>query len=263
MQNIKTLSYNPDCIFNRHGVRKTTKKLNADKKLTLYYLEKLCEDDCVVGYTKLKVYSEKKRKTDVILGVSNKDNNSINKYTEFEVKKKKRFYQKITGYLPVGNERFVAVVKNRWLVLLLIPILLAGIILLFNFCSNNGDKPIWQPDLEDISDVNTDDATASELHYIDIQGFTAIVMDKDTGKAKVPFINAESNRGYFTFFVYLEDGTELYRSKMVSPGTGIKQIEMTPLPEGTYKGYFVIEVNEINTGRKMDGYKNNIYIISR
>lgn len=264
MQNIKTRRYNPEHIFNRHGVMKTTKELGDDKKVTLFYLEKLSEDDSVVGYTKLKSYSEKKSKADAILGVSYKDSGSINKYAEFEVKDKKRFYQKVTGYLPVGHEQFVAIVQNRWLIFILLPILLAGILLLFNFCGRgSGDNPTqWIPDLEDFSDQTTSENTSTQRN-IEIDGFTTLVMNKDTGKATVLLKNRKANPCYFTFSIYLDDGTLLYKSKLVPPGKELTQIELQPLDEGTYKGYVLIETNELETGNPMNTFNGAIEIISR
>lgn len=130
---IRKFTYNDDYIFHRHGVRKIIKHLNGIK-INLYYLKEPNKDDIIVGYTKLKVYKKGKSNVDATLNVTNRIVRTIFsdfiriycsdidempvqsklpiENVEFEITEKKRFYQRITGYLPVGDKQFVAVVQK-------------------------------------------------------------------------------------------------------------------------------------------------------
>lgn len=274
MQNIETLKYKPDYIFNRHGVYKTVKELDNDKKIILHYLENLTEDDSVVGYTKLKVYSEKKSKADAILGVSSvyiKDNSSINNYAEFEVKEKKKRTQKLIGYVPVGENKFIGLIKSKKIPILLplfISLLLFLGIGIWQALPNTPSIPEaieeWIPDIQD-NLGKQNEKEKSEIGSIEVKGFSKWhVPAGQKDNLTIALENPASNRCYFTFTMTLDDTNEvLYQSKMVPPGEGIYQITLSkPLEAGEYNATVFIKTNEVETGAEMNSCEIKTVIIS-
>lgn len=248
--------YNPDNLFNRNGVKKISKKI-YDSEITVFALEKISASDRVVGYTELKACSIEK----CLYFLSVKD-------YEFAVMQKRKICQKIDGYIPVGSngDEFIAVVKTKPLPIILLLLLLIGMLICFNFCGtptqdNNTQKP-WNPVIQDFSDQWKDDDTAKSKSYIDVIGFTAISVDKNTGTAKVCLSNPEGNPCYFKFYIRTENGISLYESDLVPPGKEITKITLnTTLEKGTYKAYVFIETHELETGEEMNFAKFDIDLI--
>lgn len=247
--------YNPDNLSNRNGVKKISKKI-YDSEITVFALEKIRDSDHVVGYTELKACSIEK----CVYFLSVKDN-------KFAVRQKRKIYHKIDGYIPVGanGNEFIAIVKVRLLPIILLLLLLIGMLICFNFCGtptqDNTQKP-WNPIIQDFSDQWKDNDTAKPKSYIDVIGFTAISVDKNTGTAKVCLSNPEGNPCYFKFYIRTEDGISLYESDLVPPGKEITKITMnTTLEKGRHKAYVFIETHELETGEEMNFAKFDIELI--
>lgn len=72
---------------------------------------------------------------------------------------------------------------------------------------------------------------------IAIPGMDVVRFTANETKQAANLYNPAQNRCYFQISILLEDGTELYRSNLISPGKGLYEIELLKaLPEGTYDG---------------------------
>lgn len=153
---MKTYSYNPQSIYEIRGEAKKTGRLSLNKKLSVHlkktdsngstkeikkaivaadpkrfikYKEKIKHENRrvnVVGKTKLKLIHDSKRisnKCDAILKLGNP---SV-AVGEYEVREDYRF-TKIVGYIPVGEDCFIAVVKFNPLPPIVAVFLLLGFI---------------------------------------------------------------------------------------------------------------------------------------
>ena len=71
---------------------------------------------------------------------------------------------------------------------------------------------------------------------ISIPGYETLRLKANSVEQEIALKNPEQNDCYFVISLYLEDGTELYRSHLVEPGdnTGILMLN-NPLPEGIYR----------------------------
>ncbi len=278
MQAKKILVHNPRFNFGERDTKVLKKKLNG-VEISLTALEKIRDEkdrkdkkEYVVGYTKLKEYKEKsetthqsgdKKKEDVVLRLENINNKRG--YSECKAFDKKKFYHKVVGYLPVGikGDEFVAVVKVRILPFILLGLLLLSMLFCFAMCDaeKDPDSP-WKPIIQDFTDQWEDDEpTTAKQGEIDVQGFTAISADKDTGVAKVCLRNPEGNPCYFKFYIYTDNGILLYESDLVPPDKEITKVTLNTTFEGTKKGYVFIETHELETGNEMNKAKFDIDII--
>lgn len=253
-------TYNSELLINKSGVKKIMALTCIDESESyVFALEKLSEGNRVVGYTDLKRYSSKKY--DVL---SIKD--CVDDFNVF--KKKHRLFHKTEGYIPVGTDgnEFIEVVKIRFLPIILLILLLLGMLLCFNYCNSNIDgKNPWRPTIQDFSNHQwQDDDTTKSKNSIDVIGFTAISVDKNTGTSKVCLSNPAGNPCYFKFYIRTENGASLYESDLVPPDKEITKITLnTKLEEGSHKGYVFIETYELETGNEMNSAKFDIDIISR
>lgn len=278
MQTKKILVHNPRFNFGERDTKVIKKKLDG-VQFSLTALEKIRDEkdrkdnrENVIAYTKLKPYKDKpensnqsgdNKKEDVFLRLENINN--LRGYSECKAFEKKKAFHKIVGYLPVGikGDEFVAVVKVRIFPFILLGLLLLSMLICFAMCdaNNNPDSP-WTPIIQDFTDQWEDDEpTTAEQGTIDVQGFTAISADKDTGVAKVCLRNPEGNPCYFKFYIYTENGILLYESDLVPPDKEITKITLNTTFEGTKKGYVFVETHELETGNEMNSAKFDIDII--
>lgn len=271
MQIKKILIHNPRFNFGKRETKEIKKKYNGIK-VSLTAVKNKREEENIVGYTKLKEYKEKPENTsqsgnentkeEVILRVHNI--NDTRGYTECKAYEKKKLLHKIVGYLPVGikGDEFVAVVKLRILPIIILLGLLLGMLFGFAMCdANNDPESPWKPIIQDFTDQWVEEETTREAGSIDVQGFTAISADKDTGVAKVCLRNPEGNPCYFTFYIYTDNGILLYESDEVPPDNEITKITLNTTFEGKQKGYVFVETHELETGNEMNSAKFDIDII--
>lgn len=257
-------TYNSELLINKNGVKKITKKI-CGSKVTFFALEKLSSGNRVVGYTELMPCSH-------IMSCLHKCYSilSVDNIMTFDVmQKRNRFYYKTECYIPVGSDgnEFIAVVKFRYLQCILLFLLLLGMLLCFNFCNAQvDDKKPWKPVIQDFSNQQQEESESTEnrKNYIDVIGFTAISVDKNTNSAKVSLSNPEGNPCYFKFYIFDENGVTLYESDLVPPNKEITKITLnTKLKEGIHKGHVLIETHELETGEEMNFAKFDIDIISQ
>ncbi len=75
-----------------------------------------------------------------------------------------------------------------------------------------------------------------EQEGIAIPGYKVIGLKADQREQQVNFYNPQVNDCYFVISLLLEDGTELWKSKLIVPGKGLYEIELNQtLPAGTYE----------------------------
>lgn len=70
---------------------------------------------------------------------------------------------------------------------------------------------------------------------ISIPGKESMKVQANAKSVSVDLYNPENNKCYFEISILLEDGTELYKSKLVKPGQNIYKINLNKeLAKGTY-----------------------------
>lgn len=74
-----------------------------------------------------------------------------------------------------------------------------------------------------------------DFDSISIPGKESMEIQANTKSVSVDLYNPEDNKCYFEISILLEDGTELYKSKLVKPGQNIYKINLNKkLTKGTY-----------------------------
>lgn len=74
-----------------------------------------------------------------------------------------------------------------------------------------------------------------DFDSISIPGKESIKIQAEEKSVSVDLYNPEDNKCYFEISILLEDGTELYKSKLVKPGQNIYKIDLNKeLAKGTY-----------------------------
>lgn len=258
----KIFTYNPDFIFNKSGVTKITKKI-AESELTIFALKNIGENDSVVGYSKMKICSDRKNNVNCVLRVKNQTN-TISDYVKFEVKEKKRCTQKPISYVPVGENKYIGVIKSsksRVIFPLLILLILSAFLY---FGLNPHSKPEWFPNIDGNIGVHQKSEDETKVGSIKANGFTKwIVPAGQTKNISVPLTNPAENRCYFQFTITLDEtGEVLYESQLVPPSEGIYLIDISrPLEAGIYSATIFISTTDVETGGKMNSCKMKTTIV--
>ncbi len=74
-----------------------------------------------------------------------------------------------------------------------------------------------------------------DFDSISIPGKESMKIQAEEKSVSVDLYNPEDNKCYFEISILLEDGTELYKSKLVKPGQNIYKINLNKeLAKGTY-----------------------------
>lgn len=74
-----------------------------------------------------------------------------------------------------------------------------------------------------------------DFDSISIPGKESMEIQANTKSVSVDLYNPEDNKCYFEISILLEDGTELYKSKLVKPGQNIYKINLNKeLSKGAY-----------------------------
>lgn len=179
----------------------------------------------------------------------------------FDLKNKKPKFSFTRGYVKSIDGSFYAFTTRNILPFLLSVILLLGTLIAI-MPLEESISDIWQPAIDQSiysNEKNNEEAIHKE---ITICGFTDWTVE--SGKTEnLPILlqNPEGNPCYFTFQIELQDGTQLYQSSHVPPGSEIRKVTLSqPLEKGTYTAYVTILTNEINTGTPMNSAKTKITI---
>lgn len=131
--------------------------------------------------------------------------------------------------------------RSSWWLLLLLP--LAAALLLLSRCGGmNGDPPPPKITV----------APEQESGSIAIPGYEYLTLTADTKERSLTLPNPEVNTCWFLITLALEDGTQLWQSDYIAPGTVSEPIKLDiPLTAGSYKAvlrYQCFRMNEERSG---------------
>lgn len=188
------------------------------------------------------------------------------------------------GYLGVGEDRFAVLLKNaiptRIIAAVLCALVVAaGVFLALNLTGQSEiasveDEPIAaagfeqnaKPELEEGA-VDWEGAkpreTGGVTAGIAIPGYKSITIDAGETDIKVNLQNPQGNPCYFVISLILQDGTELYKSKMIEPGKGLYDITINnPLDKGEYPAIVKYETFSLNELNPLNGAEVKINLIA-
>lgn len=188
------------------------------------------------------------------------------------------------GYLGVGEDNFVVLLKNAIptriiAAVLCVLIIAAGVFLALNLTGQSEiasveEEPIAaagfeqnvQPELEEGA-VDWEGAkpreTGGVTAGIAIPGYKSITIDAGETDIKVNLQNPQGNPCYFVISLILQDGTELYKSKMIEPGKGLYDITINdPLGKGEYPAIVKYETFSLNELNPLNGAEVKITLIA-
>lgn len=99
-----------------------------------------------------------------------------------------------------------------------------------------GSKLILNPEYEFEPEQSVVQSSQQlDFDSISIPGKESIKIQANAKSVAVDLYNPENNKCYFEISILLEDGTELYKSKLVKPGQNIYKINLNKeLAKGTY-----------------------------
>ena len=156
------------------------------------------------------------------------------------------------GYVAVGEDRYVALLKSALparlgILAACLVLLAAAVVFALNMdkgqevasvpdeqVAQGGQQPELEEGAVDWEGVKPQD-TGGVVPGIAIPGYKSITVDANKTDVKVNFQNPEGNPCYFEISLLLDDGTELYKSKMVEPGKGLYDISLSKaLEPGEY-----------------------------
>lgn len=171
----------------------------------------------------------------------------------------------IKGYVKeLDSDVYYAVTKFPLapiLIVLFTVMLICLMIFNYRHIGNDVFKP-WVPCIDESIDSSERVDDEQEHKQIQINGFTEwTIQAGETENLPISLKNPSGNPCYFTFVITLEDGSKLYESKHVPPGSSINAVKLlSPLESGTYKAYVTILTNELNTGTPMNSAQTKILI---
>lgn len=188
------------------------------------------------------------------------------------------------GYLGVGEDSFVVLLKNAIptriiAAVLCVLVLAAGVILATNLTGKSEivsveEEPIAaagfdqnvQPELEEGAvdwEGTKPRETGGVTAGIAIPGYKSITIDAGETDIKVNLQNPQGNPCYFVISLVLQDGTELYKSKMIEPGKGLYDITINnPLEKGEYPAVVKYETFSLNDLNPLNGAEVKITLIA-
>lgn len=184
----------------------------------------------------------------------------------FDVSYKPKFFHTVKGYIYTKEKDVFLAIEKFMLLPLLVIVLLLGVgvwQVIPNTPSISDVIEQWMPDLDENVNIKPEGEEV-EVGKITFNGFSKWHIPAGTSKnIVVPLENPAVNECYFTFVVILNDtGETLYKSKMVAPGNGIYQIDLTrPLKAGEYDVTIHIITNQIETGALLNDYKMDVELI--
>ena len=185
----------------------------------------------------------------------------ILKYKNLELKLSKyKSNSRVTysekGFINVGEDNYVVLLKKALLqrivaVALCLALIIAGAFAVTSLLNKNDTVAI---DDEMVAAGGMDDQALPELEEgavdwqgakpretggvtqgIAIPGYKSITIDSGKSDVEVNLQNPEGNPCYFVISLVLDDGTVLYKSKMIEPGKGLYEISLSePLEKGEY-----------------------------
>lgn len=186
------------------------------------------------------------------------------------------------GFLGVGKDSFIVLIKNALPTriiasLLCVLVITAGVFLAANLSGQTEIATIEDesiaaagqnvpPELEEGA-VDWEGARSRDTGGVSagiaIPGYKSITIDAGKTDIKVNFQNPKQNPCYFVISLILEDGTELYKSKMIEPGKGLYDITIVnPLNKGEYPAVIKYETFSLNDLNPLNGAEVKISLIA-
>lgn len=181
-----------------------------------------------------------------------------------------RFAEK--GYLPVMEKpgAFVAllqpVLPRRVIIAACCAVLLLFVCIFSALAASQEVPQESRPTLDNNAVTWTD--TPSTIDGVEdgirIPGYKSITVDANTRTVSVNFQNPQENNCYFQISLVLLDTDEvLYRSDLIAPGKGIREITMErALEPGTYSASVVYEVKDADGVTPLNGAEVEIELIA-
>lgn len=135
-------------------------------------------------------------------------------------------------------------------ILMIVAGLVAGV-MISNYFNRTPDR---QYD-NNAEDIRQDESEAEEIiDSIAIPCWDTLTMIADQTEQEVEFLNPEKNKGCdFQLTLLLDDGTELWKSQLISNGKAVYHITLNqPLQAGTYRATMVYDCYTTD-GTKLNG----------
>lgn len=154
----------------------------------------------------------------------------------------------IDGYFHVGNDQYIAVVKNRLfrnliIALFIIAAITAAIIGGRALLGDNG----LDPSAKDFTPSN-DLTVNTDPDHISLPGYDSVTLQAGTDTAYVALWNPPKNPCYFKFSIILDEET-LYETGLIEPGKAVTEIKLNRTFEaGTYP--IQIKIDTFDLGDK-------------
>lgn len=148
-----------------------------------------------------------------------------------------RFQYGVIGYLSLGQNQYLAVIKKQILrnmiVVLGIVLLLSGIVMLVSSISENQDIDKEAKDYTPPEGMNVE----TDPNHIALPGYENIQMKAGSDTAYIALWNPPTNPCYFRFKITMaKSGKVLYESELIPPGKAITTVKMNQkLKKGTHE----------------------------
>ncbi|MCD8364925.1 MAG: hypothetical protein LUC83_03775 [Clostridiales bacterium] len=111
-------------------------------------------------------------------------------------------------------------------------------------------------------DVDIEEDTAGATEGIQIPGYESMVFTAGETTQSVNMGNPSDNSCYFVITLLLEDGTELFRSDYLEPGSGFETIELSrTLDAGEYTAIIQYECYSLEDESELNGASSEFQLI--
>lgn len=162
------------------------------------------------------------------------------------------FGRRLIGFVHVGDNCYLAVLKPIWF-FFLIPFLFLLLLLLIL------QSPIG-PSLEIEDGMVPGSGKEEEIPKISddtqVPLYTDVILEKD--KAKLSLLNPEGNKVYFVYEI-MEGESQIYKSKAFKPGKMV-EADLSGLSEGKHDITINIHAYDLETEAECNGATQNISV---
>lgn len=161
----------------------------------------------------------------------------------------KNLFSKTVGYVQVGQNKYIRLVKHSIIPLLLLLILLAGLIMGICFSSNeqiqNEIDEVAGNSITQQEEVTNNDTNMAENHYLYVWNSKTV----DENHKTVALVNHPENDVYLCYDIYDEYGNKLDSTGSFQPNTQIDYdfYSLFNGKTGKYNLILQIKVNDLET----------------
>nr|WP_294492787.1 hypothetical protein [uncultured Mediterraneibacter sp.] len=174
-------------------------------------------------------------------------------------KKKLGFFEKVAGYIPCSDKNgasgYIRIVKTAGkkiaaTVIILLILLAGGILGLREMMKPGDDTPIR---------IASGEMTNPNPQNIRIPGIERVYVDAGDTHVQQLLLNVEGNAYNLQYTIELEDtGEVIYKSKVIQPGYGIREFDLTrTFEEGEYN--ILVTVNSSAREEEADSSEDAAY----